>query len=82
MVWDEVLAFWIVLWLVMPAGLAAQAAAFALFRFFDAASNPSLLSSQGLLGSARHHSPLVRHLLEAPQTGRRYPVVLPARSER
>ncbi|HMM84828.1 MAG: phosphatidylglycerophosphatase A [Gammaproteobacteria bacterium] len=35
-VWDEVLAFWIVLWLVMPAGFWAQAAAFALFRFFDA----------------------------------------------
>ena len=35
-VWDEVLAFWIVLWLVLPAGFAAQLAAFALFRFFDA----------------------------------------------
>lgn len=35
-VWDEVLAFWAVLWLVMPAGLAGQVAAFALFRFFDA----------------------------------------------
>ena len=36
-VWDEVVAFWLVLWLVMPAGLVAQAVAFALFRFFDAA---------------------------------------------
>jgi phosphatidylglycerophosphatase A len=36
-VWDEVVAFWIVLWLLMPAGFAAQVAAFALFRFFDAA---------------------------------------------
>jgi phosphatidylglycerophosphatase A len=36
-VWDEVAAFWLVLWLVMPAGLAAQLAAFALFRIFDAA---------------------------------------------
>lgn len=36
-VWDEVIAFWLVLWLVMPAGLAWQALAFALFRFFDAA---------------------------------------------
>ena len=35
-VWDEVVAFWIVLWLVMPAGFGAQVAAFALFRFFDA----------------------------------------------
>ena len=36
-VWDEVLAFWLVLWLVMPAGWWMQLAAFALFRFFDAA---------------------------------------------
>lgn len=36
-VWDEVLAFWAVLWLVMPAGFWQQLAAFALFRFFDAA---------------------------------------------
>jgi phosphatidylglycerophosphatase A len=35
-VWDEVVAFWIVLWLVMPAGFAMQLVAFALFRFFDA----------------------------------------------
>jgi phosphatidylglycerophosphatase A len=35
-VWDEVIAFWIVLWLVMPAGFWAQLAAFALFRLFDA----------------------------------------------
>ena len=36
-VWDEVVAFWLVLWLVMPASLLAQALAFGLFRFFDAA---------------------------------------------
>ena len=36
-VWDEVLAFWFVLWLVTPASFWAQCAAFALFRFFDAA---------------------------------------------
>jgi phosphatidylglycerophosphatase A len=36
-VWDEVLAFWLVLWLAMPMGFAGQATAFALFRFFDAA---------------------------------------------
>lgn len=35
-VWDEVLGFWLVLWLWMPAGLLAQALAFGLFRFFDA----------------------------------------------
>lgn len=36
-VWDEVVAIWIVLWLVMPAGWLGQAIAFGLFRFFDAA---------------------------------------------
>ena len=36
-VWDEILAFWIVLWLVTPAGWLAQCIAFVLFRFFDAA---------------------------------------------
>jgi phosphatidylglycerophosphatase A len=35
-VWDEIVAFWIVLWLVMPAGALAQCVAFVLFRFFDA----------------------------------------------
>lgn len=35
-VWDEVIAFWAVLWLVMPAGFWMQLAAFALFRLFDA----------------------------------------------
>ena len=35
-VWDEVIAFWIVLWLVMPASFWAQLAAFGLFRLFDA----------------------------------------------
>jgi phosphatidylglycerophosphatase A len=34
---DEILAFWAVLWLLMPAGFVAQLVAFALFRFFDAA---------------------------------------------
>jgi phosphatidylglycerophosphatase A len=35
-VWDEIAAFWLVLWLVTPAGFWAQCVAFALFRFFDA----------------------------------------------
>ena len=30
------MAFWIVLWLLTPAGFWAQLAAFALFRYFDA----------------------------------------------
>jgi phosphatidylglycerophosphatase A len=36
-VWDEVLGFWLVLWLVTPAGAWAQVIAFVLFRIFDAA---------------------------------------------
>ena len=36
-VWDEVVAFWLVLWLAMPMGFWGQLVAFALFRFFDAA---------------------------------------------
>ena len=36
-VWDEILAFWLILWLVTPAGWVAQLWAFALFRLFDAA---------------------------------------------
>ncbi len=36
-VWDEIAAFWLVLWLVTPAGFWGQLVAFALFRFFDAA---------------------------------------------
>lgn len=36
-VWDEIVAIWLVLWLWTPAGLWAQLLAFALFRYFDAA---------------------------------------------
>ena len=36
-VWDEVLAFWLVLWMLTPASFWLQALAFALFRYFDAA---------------------------------------------
>jgi phosphatidylglycerophosphatase A len=35
-VWDEIIAFWLVLWLVSPTGLLGQLVAFGLFRFFDA----------------------------------------------
>ncbi len=34
---DEIMSFWLVLWVLMPAGFAAQAAAFVIFRFLDAA---------------------------------------------
>lgn len=33
---DEIVAFWLVLWLVMPTGFWGQLAAFAIFRLFDA----------------------------------------------
>ncbi len=35
-VWDEVAAFWLVLWLLLPASFGAQLIAFLLFRAFDA----------------------------------------------
>jgi phosphatidylglycerophosphatase A len=35
-VWDEIVAFWLVLWLAMPTGFIGQLIAFGLFRFFDA----------------------------------------------
>jgi phosphatidylglycerophosphatase A len=36
-VWDEIVAFWIVLWVSAPTGLWGQVVAFLLFRYFDAA---------------------------------------------
>jgi phosphatidylglycerophosphatase A len=36
-VWDEIAAFWLVLWMISPSSWLAQAVAFGLFRFFDAA---------------------------------------------
>lgn len=35
-VWDEIIAFWAVMWLIMPVGWLGQAVAFGLFRVFDA----------------------------------------------
>jgi len=35
-VWDEIIAFWLVLIFIMPANIWMQASAFILFRFFDA----------------------------------------------
>jgi phosphatidylglycerophosphatase A len=35
-VWDEIIAFWLVLWLVLPAGFWAQLSAFVIFRLLDA----------------------------------------------
>jgi len=41
MVWDEIVAFWLVLWLV-PADVLTQALAFGLFRFFDIVKPPPI----------------------------------------
>lgn len=35
-VWDEIVAFWLVLWLITPCSFVVQCLAFALFRYFDA----------------------------------------------
>ncbi len=35
-VWDEIIAFWIILWIAMPVGLVGQLILFGLFRLFDA----------------------------------------------
>ncbi|MEO6017657.1 MAG: phosphatidylglycerophosphatase A [Polaromonas sp.] len=58
-VWDEIVAFWLVLWLVMPTGLLWQAVAFALFRYFDAAKPGPVAWADGLAhgihpGNNRH----------------------------
>jgi phosphatidylglycerophosphatase A len=47
-VWDEVIAFWLVLWLLTPAGWGLQLAAFVLFRFFDAVKPGPVAWADGL----------------------------------
>ena len=56
-VWDEVVAFWIVLWLLMPAPAWAQLVAFALFRLFDAAK-PGPVGWADRLFKARSGQPI------------------------
>ena len=50
---DEIVAFWLVLWLVLPAGFWAQLAAFVLFRFFDAVKPGPVGWADRLLHGAR-----------------------------
>ena len=52
-VWDEVVGFWLVLWLVMPAGLIAQAIAFGLFRLFDTVKRGPVGWADGLFKAER-----------------------------
>lgn len=47
-VWDEVLAFWLILWVAAPATLLQQALLFALFRYFDAAKPGPVAWADGL----------------------------------
>jgi phosphatidylglycerophosphatase A len=47
-VWDEVIAFWLVLWLVTPTTFGGQLAAFILFRYFDAAKPGPVRWADGL----------------------------------
>lgn len=42
MVWDEIIAFWLVLLFVMPAGFSTQLWAFVAFRFFDMVKPPPI----------------------------------------
>ena len=50
---DEIVAFWLVLWLLLPAGFWAQLVAFALFRFFDAVKPGPVGWADRLLHGAR-----------------------------
>lgn len=47
-VWDEIIAFWAVLWLLMPASWGVQLAAFLLFRLFDAVKPGPVAWADGL----------------------------------
>ncbi|WP_092947423.1 phosphatidylglycerophosphatase A [Roseateles sp. YR242] len=51
-VWDEIIAIWIILWLLMPASFLWQLAAFGLFRYFDAAKPGPVRWADGLFKSA------------------------------
>ncbi|MGY4831288.1 phosphatidylglycerophosphatase A family protein [Sphaerotilaceae bacterium SBD11-9] len=53
-VWDEVLAFWAVLWLIAPAGGWGQLWAFVLFRFFDAVKPGPVAWADGVFKGRRN----------------------------
>ena len=56
-VWDEVVAFWLILWLWMPATLGGQLLAFVLFRFFDAVKPPPVGWADRLFKGSRGKDP-------------------------
>lgn len=47
-VWDEIVAMWLIFFLVMPTDFMGQLAAFALFRFFDAVKPGPVAWADGL----------------------------------
>ena len=47
-VWDEVVAFWLVLWLITPTTFGGELGAFLLFRYFDAAKPGPVRWADGL----------------------------------
>lgn len=47
-VWDEVIAFWLILWLISPTNIWGQLLAFVLFRYFDAAKPGPVAWADGL----------------------------------
>ncbi|MFN4115494.1 MAG: phosphatidylglycerophosphatase A [Inhella sp.] len=52
-VWDEALAFWLILWVAAPTGLIEQSLLFALFRYFDAAKPGPVAWADGLFTADR-----------------------------
>lgn len=53
-VWDEVVAFWFILWLAGPLVLWQQVALFALFRYFDAAKPGPVAWADALFKTQRN----------------------------
>jgi phosphatidylglycerophosphatase A len=60
-VWDEIVAFWLVLIFIMPANIWMQALAFLLFRFFDAIK-------PGPIGMIDRHFKNLESLASAPSS--------------
>jgi phosphatidylglycerophosphatase A len=56
-VWDEIVAFWIILLMIRPAGLLEQTLAFVAFRFFDAVK-PQPVRWADQLFKARSDTPI------------------------
>ena len=52
-VWDEIIAFWIILWVAMPVGLVGQLILFGLFRLFDAVKRGPVGWADALFKSER-----------------------------